>query len=147
MTMTVEELRKADRFEAAEPISGSFGPAEATVVNLSINGAQISHPQPLRIGTGGRLVFKRGDVSVAVQARVLWSHAAPGTGGKLVYRSGLKIEAVDPQYAMAVNSLIRAGAIRQDLESLERKRKRDEEREEKKKSGPRMISSSEPPPA
>jgi hypothetical protein len=147
MTLTVEELRKADRFVAVEPISGTFGQAEATVVNVSIGGVQISHPQPLRIGTTARLNFRHGDVVVTTHARVLWSHAAPGTGGKLVYRSGLKIEAVDQQYAMALNSLIRAGVIRQDLESLDRKRKRDQEREEKKKSGPRFIPTSEPPPA
>ena len=146
MNMTVEELRKADRFVAVEPIAGTFGPTEASVVNVSISGAQITHPLPLRIGTVGRLAFKKGDAAVATQARVIWSHAAPGAGGKLVYRSGLKIEAVDPQYAMALNSLIRAGAIQQDLDSLERKRKRDQEREEKKKSGPRAIPISEPPP-
>lgn len=147
MTMIVEELRRADRFIAVEPISSTFGQTEATIINLSIGGAQITHPVPLRIGTMARLSFKRGDASVLTQARVLWSHAAPGTGGKLVYRSGLKIEAVDPQYAMALNFLIRAGIIRQDCDSLERKRKRDLEREEKKKSGPRiMIPTSEPPP-
>lgn len=145
MTMSVEELRKADRFTAVEPISGTFGPAEATVVNVSISGAQITHPVPLRIGTVARLTFRHRDIAVTTQARVLWSHAAPGPGGKLVYRSGLKIEAVDPQYGMALNSLIRAGAVRQDLESLDRKRKRDMEREEKKKSGPRLIPVTEPP--
>jgi hypothetical protein len=48
---------------------------------------------------------------------------------------------------MAINSLIRAGVIRQDLESMDKKRKRMIEREEKKKSGPKMIPTSEPPPA
>ena len=146
MTMTVEELRRADRFVAVEPISGTFGPTDASVVNVSIGGVQITHPLPLRIGTVGRLAFSRGDTVVSTQARVLWSHAAPVTGGKLVYRSGLRIEAVDPQYAMALNSLIRAGAIRQDLDSMERKRKRDQEREEKRKSGPKplMVPTSEP---
>lgn len=145
--MQVEELRKTDRFTALEPIDGTFGPAEALVLNVSIGGAQISHPIPIRIGTTGRLAFRRGDVVVTTQARVLWSHVAPGPGGKLVYRSGLKIEAVDPSYAMAINSLIRAGAIRQDLDSMDKKRKRMIEREEKKKSGPKMIPTSEPPPA
>ena len=63
-----------------------------------------------------------------------------------MYRTGLKIEAVDPQYALALNTLIRAGLLQQELDSMERKKKRDEEREEKKKSGPRPIPSSEPPP-
>lgn len=145
--MQVEELRKTDRFVALEPIAGTFGAAEATVLNISIGGAQISHAQPIRIGTTGRLAFRRGDVVVATQARVLWSHVAPGPGGRLTYCSGLKIEAVDPSYAMAINTLIRTGAIRQDLDSMDRKRKRMIEREEKKKSGPKIIPTSEPPPA
>lgn len=137
--MTVEELRKADRFLVIEPIAGTYGPADASVVNISVAGAQISHSQPIRIGTTGRLAFRRGDVVVATQARVIWSHVAPGPGGKLVYRSGLKIEAVDPQYAMAINSLLRSGAIRQDLDSLDKKREREVAREEKRKSGPKSI--------
>ncbi len=145
--MQVEELRKTDRFVVLEPIAGTFGAAEASVLNLSIGGAQISHALPIRIGTAGRLAFQRGDVVVTTQARVLWSHVAPGPGGKLVYCTGLRIEAVDPSYAMAINSLIRAGVIRQDLESMDKKRKRMIEREEKKKSGPKMIPTSEPPPA
>ena len=145
--MQVEELRKTDRFVAVEPIAGTFGAADASVLNLSIGGAQITHPQPIRIGTTARLAFRRGDVAVTTQARVLWSHVAPGAGGKLVYCSGLKIEAVDPSYAMAINSLIRAGAIRQDLDSMDKKRQRAIEREEKKKSGPKLIPTSEPPPA
>jgi hypothetical protein len=145
--MQVEELRKTDRFVVVEPIAGTFGASDAAVLNVSIGGAQISHPVPIRIGTTGRLAFRRGDVIVATQARVLWSHVAPGAGGKLVYRSGLKIEAVDPSYAMAINSLIRAGAIQQDFESMDKKRRRFLEREEKKKSGPKAIPTSEPPRA
>jgi PilZ domain len=145
--MSVEELRKTDRFVIVEPFPATFGAFEATVINVSIGGVQISHPQPIRIGTMARLSFSKGDAVVVTQARVLWSHVAPSAGGKLLYRSGLKIEAVDPQYALALNTLIRAGIARQDLESLDRKRQRDEEREAKKKSGPRFIPTSEPPPA
>jgi hypothetical protein len=145
--MVIEELRRADRFTAVDPIAGTFGAADASVLNLSISGAQITHSQPIRIGTVARLAFGRGEAVVTAQARVLWSHVAPSAGGKLVYRSGLKLEGVDPQYALALNTLIRSGEIRQDLDSMDRKRKREEEREEKKKSGPKMIPMSEPPPA
>lgn len=145
--MVVEELRKTDRFAAVEPIAGTFGPADASVADLSVGGAQITHAQPIRIGTTGRLTFRRGDVAVNTHARVIWSHVAPGPGGQLVYRSGLKIETVDASFAMAINSLIRAGAIHQTIDSLDRKRERMIEREEKKKSGPKMIPTSEPPPA
>ena len=137
--MVIEELRKADRFAVTDPITVTFGPAEGTLLNLSISGAQITHPQPIRIGTVGRLAFRRGDVVVTTQARVVWSHVVPSAGGKLTYRSGLRIEAADPQYAMAINSLLRAGVIRQDLDSLDKKREREHQREEKRKSGPKPL--------
>ena len=145
--MVVDELRKSDRFVAVEPITGTFGAAEATIVNLSIGGAQISHAQPIRIGTMARLSFRKGDAIVATQGRVLWSHVGPGPGGKLVYRSGLKMEGVDSSYALALNTLIRAGLIRQDMESMDKKRQRIAEKEAQRKSGQRFIPSSEPPPA
>ena len=137
--MIVENLRKADRFLAVEPIPGTFGPSEALILDLSLGGAQISHGQPVRIGTLARLAFRFGDVIVATQTRVLWSHLAPGKGGKMNYRTGLKIEAVDAQYAMAINSLLRTRAVRQDKESLEKKREREMVREEKRRSGPKPI--------
>ena len=57
-----------------------------------IRGAQISHPQPLRIGTRGKLWFRRGDVSVTVHATVVWSHLAKTTSG-MVYQTGIKLDA------------------------------------------------------
>src|SRR5688572_13661611 len=114
--MVIEELRKADRFVVTDQIPITFGPGDGTLLNLSVAGAQITHPQPIRIGTVARLAFRRGDVVVTTQARVVWSHLVPSAGGKLTYRSGLRIDAPDQHYAMAINSLLRAGAIRQDLD-------------------------------
>ena len=145
--MMVEELRKTDRFVVVEPLAATFGSLDTTVLNLSITGVQISHPQPIRIGTLGRLAFHRGDAFAAVQARVIWSHAAKAAGGTLVYRSGLRLENADAHYALALHTMLRAGAVQRDHDSLERKKKRDEEREEKRKSGPKPIPFSEPPRA
>lgn len=146
--MVVEELRKSDRFVVNEPMPATFGPSEVLVLNVSLAGIQISHPHPLRLGISARLSFQRGEAAATIQAQVIWSHVAPGPGGKLVYRTGLQLKDLDIHYALALNSLIRAGAIKRDEASLERKRKRDEEREEKKrKSAPTLIPISEPPPA
>lgn len=145
--MTVEELRQAHRFLAVEAISGSFGSTDASLLNISIGGVQISHAQPLRIGTVARLTLHHRDVTIATQARVLWSHVTPAGGGKLVYRTGLRIEAIDAQYAMSINSLIRANAIKQDAESLSKKRQRQIEREEEKSKSrlkPLIVPRSEP---
>jgi hypothetical protein len=139
--MAIEELRKADRFVVVEPIPATFGSTDVALLDFSLGGTQITHAQPLRIGTTGRLVFNGGDGVVTMEARVVWSHLAASTGGKVSYRTGLHLEAVDAPYAMAVNSLLRAGKIRRDRESLDRKRQREIEREQKRQSGPKPIPS------
>ena len=141
MTIEIIELRKGDRFLATEQIVGTFGPADIVVVDLSLSGAKLSHSQPLRIGTRGKLAFKRGDITASVAGVVVWSHMARAGGG-MSYVSGLKFDAVEPQYAMAVNSLLRAGVLRKDSESLEKKRERMLEREQLRNSQKRVIPTS-----
>ncbi len=141
MTIEIIELRKGDRFLATEQISGTYGPAEVIVIDLSLGGAKLSHPQPLRIGTRAKLSFKRGDITASAQAVVVWSHLARATGG-MSYISGLKLEAVEPQYAMALNALLRAGVLRKEVDSLETKRKRAIEREQLRNSQKRVIPTS-----
>lgn len=139
MTIEIIELRRGDRFVATEPVSGTFGPVDVVIVDLSLGGAQLSHPQPLRIGTRGKLTFRRGDVSATVVAHVVWSHLSKTSGG-MSYVSGLKLDAVEPQYGMALNSFLRAGVLRKDSESLSRKKERMIEREQQRKSQqPRII--------
>lgn len=143
----IVDLRKGDRFNVVEPLTGTFGPADVGVLNISLTGLQISHPQPLRIGTRGRLWFRRGDVTVAIQAHVVWSHLQKGTGGAMAYISGLKIDNLDSQFAAAINSLLRGGTLRQDVDSMERKRRRIAERELEMKAKVRVLPpTSEPPP-
>jgi hypothetical protein len=141
MTIEIIELRKADRFLATETITGTFGQADVVVLDLSLSGARVSHPLPLRIGTHAKLAFKRGDVTASAQAIVVWSHLARATGG-MSYVSGLKLEAVEPQYAMALNTLLRGGVLRKEVDSLEKKRERMIEREELRKSQKRVIPTS-----
>ena len=147
MTSEVVDLRKGDRFLVIEPVTGTFGPAEVALLDLSLGGVQVSHPQPLRIGTRGKLWFKRGDVTVTIHATVVWSHLVRSTSGTMSYKTGLRLESVDPPFALAINSLMRAGIIRHDVESMDKKRARLEEREAQLKAQVRMIPSSEPPPA
>jgi len=141
MTIEIIELRKGDRFLATEQIPGSFGPAEVIVIDLSLGGAKLSHPQPLRIGTRAKLAFKRGDITAVAPAVVVWSHLAKSTGG-MSYVSGLKLEAVEPPYAMALNALLRAGVLRKEVDGLDRKRERMIEREQLRNSQKRVIPTS-----
>ncbi len=139
MTIEILELRKGARFCASEPLAATFGPVEAVILDLSLGGAQLSHPQPLRIGTKGKLAFRRGDVNAVVQAHVVWSHLSRTSGG-MSYLSGLQLDAADPYYAMALNTLLRAGVLVKDTESMNKKRERMLECEQLRKSQmPRSI--------
>ena len=133
MNVQVKELREAERFVVTEAVTGSFGAAEVVVLNIGERGVKISHPQPLRIGTRGRLNFRHRNVNAAIPARVVWSHLSkdPNAGGKLVYHTGLHIEAGDTSLSAALHSMLQLGLLRQDLESLDRKRQLAEEREKR----------------
>lgn len=142
MTIEIIELRKGDRYRTTEPVTGTFGPIEVVIVDLSLRGAQLSHPQPLRIGTRGKLTFRRGDITATVVAHVVWSHLSRTSGG-MSYLSGLQLDSAEPAYGMALNSLLRGGILRKDSDSLTKKEERMKERELARKSQqPRIIPTS-----
>jgi hypothetical protein len=135
----VNEVRSAERYSAKEPISGSFGAASIGVVNLSYHGAMIEHAQPLRLATKSRLWFKHADITVAVQAIVVWSRLSkqPNAKGKYLYHSGLRVDSGAADLAAALQALANRGLVSLDMETLDRKRQRTEERE-REKTSPRM---------
>ena len=138
--MEISELRITERFRTAEALSGSFGSASVTLLDVSASGAQIEHAQPLRIGTRGRLWFKRGDVSVSLQAVTIWSHLSktPNPQGKYLYHSGVQLEADSRDFHFALQALLDHGVLSPDRESLERKKKRVLERAAEKNNRPTM---------
>jgi hypothetical protein len=126
----VKNLRSTERWWLVESIVGSFGSAEVTVVNVTEQGAHLIHAQPLRLATRARLRFKRGEIMANVPGMVVWSHLSktPNEKGKLLYESGLRIEPEGDEFAGVVAALGRQCLLRQDVESMERKRRRMEER-------------------
>jgi PilZ domain-containing protein len=120
--MDVVELRASERFIAKEAIAGSFGSASVFVLNISNHGLMIEHEQPLRVATKGRMWFKHGDVVVAVQAAVVWSHLSKEPNAtKLLYHSGLRTNTETAELAMAINGLLKRGIVARDPDSLKRK--------------------------
>lgn len=138
MSSDIKDLRTIERYVVAEPLSGSFGAAAVTLMDIAEQGAQIEHAQPLRLGARARLWFKRGDVASSVHAMVIWSRLSekPNDEGKLLYRSGLRVEGAEENFAPAIQALADHGVIRRDTESLERKRRKFVEREQEKSSKP-----------
>ena len=144
--MDVSELRAAERFAAVEPLAATFAGYGITIVNLSTIGAQVEHPAPIRLGSAGRFTFQRGEVRIDVQAFLMWSRlsAVPDSKGN-VYRSGLRIERGNVEFAIALHTLIKTGAARREPDTLERKRRRLLERmAERNRGGLRTVVSIAP---
>jgi len=139
--MDLRDLRAADRYIADERLAGSFGSASVVVIDMSDQGAQIEHPQPLRLGTRARFWFRRGDVAVSSQAIIVWSHLSkrPNAEGKLLYRSGLRIEEEVDAYYTALQRLAEQGMVHRDIDALNKKRKALLEREKSGRPTMKMV--------
>lgn len=137
MSADIRDLRTIERYVVVERLLGSFGAAGISVLDIAEQGAQIEHAQPLRLGSRGRLWFKRGDVSASIHAMVIWSRLSekPNDEGKLLYRSGVRLDEGE-SFAAAIQALGDQGVIRRDTESLERKRRKFVEREHEKSVKP-----------
>lgn len=136
----VRELRAAERYQVLEPLPGSFGAASVTVRNLAAQGVQIEHEQPLRIGTKGRLWFKRGDITISVQGIVVWSHLSktPNEKGKYLYVSGIRVDSPTDELPRALQALAERGAVQRDYDSLNRKRRELAEKARRQRAMPVM---------
>ena len=123
--MDVKDLRGAERYVLVETLSGSFGAASVTLLNIGMRGVQVQHAQPLGINTKARLSFKRGDVAISMQATVMWSRLSktPNAHGKLLYESGVAFIG-NEELTYALRALAAHGVIKLDAESLHRKRER-----------------------
>jgi hypothetical protein len=123
----VEDLRSSERYIVNEKLTGSFGSAPVTLIDLAEQGVQIEHSQPLRLATKGRLWFKRAEISVSLHAFVVWSKLF----GKL-YRSGLRIDEPVADFHAALRTLSAHGILVRDDDSLNRKRQRIAAKQEEK---------------
>ena len=149
MSPDIKDLRAIERYVVAEPLVGSFGAAAISVVDIAEQGAQIVHPQPLRLGSRARLWFKRGDVAASVHAIVIWSRVSqkPNDEGRLLYHSGLRIDDQAESFASAIQALADQNVIRRDTASLDRKRRKliDREQERSGKPSVKILKTEEVP--
>ena len=94
MNADVKELRSNDRYLPQYAMMGTFGAADVSILNVAGNGAQVEHPQPLRLASKARLVSRVGAHQIAVTGVVIWSHLSrmPNDQGKYLYRSGIRFD-------------------------------------------------------
>ena len=71
--MDVQELRAAERFASVTPLSATFSGTAIGIVNLSLIGAQVEHPAPIRLGSVGRFALQHGQAAIDVKAFLIWS--------------------------------------------------------------------------
>ncbi|HEX6177724.1 MAG TPA: hypothetical protein VF057_05155 [Thermoanaerobaculia bacterium] len=124
--MDVQELRTAERFAAANALAATFSGFAVGILNLSLIGAQVEHAAPIRLGSTGRFTLRHGEVAIDVKAFLIWSRLSktPDTEGRHLYRSGLRIESGNAEYALALHMLIKGGAMKREPDTLEKKRQR-----------------------
>jgi hypothetical protein len=131
MSSDITELRSNIRFRATEPLNGNFGVASIVIVDIGETGAQVEHPQALRLAARGRLTFKRGSDTFAAYGVVVWSHLSkqPDGKGKLLYRSGIRFEDDAADFPKIIDTLLAHHVIENDPDSMDRKKQRVVERE------------------
>jgi hypothetical protein len=136
----IKDLRSGERFVVTDRLTGNFNTAEVAILNVAHQGAQIEHGQPVRLSSEGRLTFHWGEIGVSVRGVVVWSRLSktPNHFGKYLYRSGLRIDETNREFLSIMETLANWGVIRQDVDSLERKRLREEEKAQQKNGQPTM---------
>jgi hypothetical protein len=66
------------------------------IVDLSLTGAQILLPTPLKPNRAIKLTIPQGDAAIACKGKVMWSRLEPGMiDGQLWYRGGILFSSPD----------------------------------------------------
>ncbi len=138
--MEIKELRSGERFVVTDRLTGNFNTAEVAILDVANKGVQIEHGQPVRLASEGRLSFRWYDLGVSVRGIVVWSRLSktPNHLGKYLYRSGLQIQEESGDFVSVMQTLATQGVIRQDVNSLERKRQREREKAQQREGQPTM---------
>lgn len=116
----IDQPRSAARFIPEHPFPATLTMLGVTVTvgirDLSVNGAQIEHPQPIRPATQGRLTILPDFI---VPAIVIWSHFTATS----TYHSGLRIDEQLDVVAAAIRDLLGRGLVHKETDTS---RKRQE---------------------
>lgn len=81
-------LRTAERFLLAPPLTATFAAAPVAVCDISEKGARFRHDRVLEAGAKGLLQIASAGAPVTLEATVVWTQPDPGFAGK--YLSGVR---------------------------------------------------------
>lgn len=79
-------LRTAERFLLAPPLSATFGSSRVAICDISAKGARFRHEGPIEMGTKAvlKMPFDVQPAPVALEAVIVWSQPESGMPGKYV---------------------------------------------------------------
>jgi len=102
------ERRRSQRVVPPNPLFGTVRAAEsARVVDLSVHGAQVEVPMPLRPATECSVTLPSGDGPLRVRAHIHRCRAIlAGGGGGMAYRAGLEFVALERVQAESIEDVI-----------------------------------------
>lgn len=86
MHEAARNLRTAERFLLAPPLSARFGAAAVAICDISEKGARFRHEHRVETGTKSMLqIAMEGRATpVSIEATIVWSHSDPSWPGKLM---------------------------------------------------------------
>ena len=119
VAVPIQDCRNADRYRIAFPLTGSFGPRHASLIDVSINGARLAVRQFVQPGTVDTLAFQVDSEmgAIVTDATVAWCIGGPREG----FEAGLKIADKEDVLRLAIHRLCMRNEARIDLHSLRRK--------------------------
>jgi hypothetical protein len=79
-------LRTAERFLLAPPLTAHFGPEQVAICDISAKGARFRHHQPFEMGTKAllRLAVENRPSPVSLEAVIVWSQPDSTTPGRFI---------------------------------------------------------------
>jgi PilZ domain len=124
----LDQPRSTARFVSDDVVAATFLAGASTMPvmlrDVSVNGAQIEHAQPIHPAQQGRLLLG----TLTANATVIWTRlTAPGR-----YRSGLRIDERLEIVAAAIRELLARGVIRKGEDTLRRREQARLERDQRR---------------
>ncbi len=79
------------------------------LLDLSLEGACIEHPEPVREGAECFVDLPRALARLRLMGQVVWTrprHAEPTTEGEVIYQSGLTFQGIEPEQRTALTAAL-----------------------------------------
>ncbi|MGZ8851205.1 MAG: PilZ domain-containing protein [Thermoanaerobaculia bacterium] len=121
IAIPIEDNRNSQRYRVIAPLTASFSEHRALrVLDISIRGARIGTPEPLKAGTSSRICFaiNGDDTLVWLPATVMWSRPAERKGR---YETGLRISDAEDWLRTMIDELSLRNGVVIETDSLRRK--------------------------